>query len=283
MSSPYKPPRQAAGFSSQPRPQQPTPERGKGGSKSRMPLAVGAVAVIGLLILGVAVYAGGKDDSGSSSSGAGGAVASAEAHSIAAPLDSRTAATLEVVSGAESLTITAGDTGTDLYQMSTPSDGSLVPTATVTGDTVSLSMVSSGKAGGAASAEIVLSSAVTWTLTLGGGGLKETIDFSGGSLSAVEFTSGAGEIELTLPKATGTMGVTLTGGVGAVTVHLPVDLPVQVTVNGAGAGVVTVDGKTSNGVKAGTEITPDEWTEATDRYTVQAQAGVSTLVVDRVS
>lgn len=251
-----------------------------------MLLAVGAVAIVGLLILLVAVLAGGKDETPGSSGGqtqqGTEAAGAAAPHSAAAPLEGKQKAVFEVVAGAESLTIRSGDTGTDLYRVSSPGNGSLVPKATVTGDTVKLSMVSSGKAGGPATAEVILNATVTWQLKLSGGGMKEVINFSSGKLSGVELLSGAGEIDLTLPKATGTLAVKLSGGAGQFKVHLPQSIPVQVKVAGAGAGVVTIDGETKNAIKAGTTLAPAAWAKAANRYTIEAAAGVSNLVVDRV-
>ncbi|MBT8224993.1 MAG: hypothetical protein HKP61_11795 [Dactylosporangium sp.] len=255
--------------------------RKSGNSRTRLILAVGAVAVIGLLILTVAVIAGGGDSPAASGGGSAGGAGSA--HAVTAPLEGRQKATFEVVTGAESLTVRSDDLGDDLYRISTPEDGNLVPNAVVTGDNVLLALDGSGKVGGAASVEVLLNDQVIWQLKLAGGGLKETIDFGTGKLSGVDLASGAGEIELSLPKATGTLAVKLTGGAGKFTVHLAKDLPVQVKIDGAGAGVVTIDGQTKNAVKAGTELAPSEWASATDRYTVEASAGVSNLVVDRTT
>ena len=50
---------------------------------------------------------------------------------------------------------------------------------------------------------------------------------------------------------------------------------------GAGAGAVTLDGTTHNGVAAGSVFASTGWQQATDRYDVDASGGVSALVVDR--
>ena len=269
------PPRPAAsqyqGPSGRP-PQQGSP------SRTRLLLAVGTVAVLALAILVIAVVAGGHD--GSKSSSAGPSVADAGPHAISAPLSGREKAQFEITSGAESISIRSDDLGEDLYRISTPKDGRLVPKAIVNADGVQLSLVSSGSTG-AASAEVVLSTKVLWQLKLAGGGMKETINFGSGKLSGLELGAGAGDIDIALPKAQGLLAVRLTGGAGSLKVHLPQGPPVQVKVGGAGAGVVTIDGQVKNGVKAGTEITPTGWAKAADRYSIEAVVGVSTLTVDR--
>jgi hypothetical protein len=57
-------------------------------------------------------------------------------------------------------------------------------------------------------------------------------------------------------------------------------VPVRVRVGG-GAGSATVDGARHNGLSAGTVLTSDGWDAASDRYDVDATAGVSALIVDR--
>ena len=242
-------------------------------------IAVATVAIVAVAILVVAVVAGGHQEA--SSNAANAQSIAAGPHSIATPLAGRQKAQLEITTGAESVTVRSDDTGDDLYRASTPKDGSLVPKASINGDTVQLSLISSGAVGGAASAEIVLNSSVLWQLTLAGGGMKETVDFGSGQLSSLELSAGAGDIEITLPKAQGTLAVRLTGGAGQFKAHLAQNLPVQVKVDGAGAGVVTIDGQTRSGVKAGTEITPAAWAKATARYSIEAVVGVSALIVDR--
>jgi hypothetical protein len=172
-----------------------------------MLLAVGTVAILALAILLVAVVAGGR--SNDTSDGA----KPAAAHSIAAAMSGQQTAQFEIVSGAESVTVRTQDIGNDLYRASTPRDGSLVPTAAMIGEKVQLTLDNAGTAG-PASVEVLLNPSVTWQLRLAGGGLKESIDFSNGKITVLELGSGAGDIEVTLPKAQGPLAVRLTGGAG---------------------------------------------------------------------
>jgi hypothetical protein len=289
MSGPYRPP-------SAPRPSRPDDNRydnrydeptaeypaGEKRSQARLLLAVGAIAVIGLAVLLGTVVLGGKPktSSGTGAAKKAASVASPAEHSVAASAAGRQKAQLEMTSGAETIVIRSSDIGDDLYRVSTPQNSSLVPKATVTGDTVQLTLATSGDTG-AATAEVVLSDKVVWQLKLSGGGMKETVDFSTGKLSGLEFPSGASDIEVTLPKIDGSVTVKLAGGAGQVKVHAPQNIPVQVKVGGAGAGVVTVDGQTKNSVKAGTDITPTTWAKAKDRFSIDAAAGLAKLIVDR--
>lgn len=251
------------------------PRRG-GSARTRMLIAVGLVAVLALVILLVAVFAAGRNDE---SRGTG--ARSEKDHSISAEQGDRKEATLNLVSGAETVVIRAANLGGDLYRAVTPKDGSLVPEATMNGDTVQLSLVASGSEG-AASAEIMLSNDVLWHLKLAGGGLNENVDFSLGKLAGLELGNGAGQIELSLPAPKGTLNIQLTGGAGQMMVHAPKGAPFQVKIpGGAGAGTVTIDGQTKNGVAPGGDVTQPDWNKATDRYVIEATVGISSVVVDR--
>lgn len=254
-----------------PRPRQPKP------SRTRLLLAVGTVAVLAVAILLVAIFATGR-----SGGDTGDGVKPAKDHSIAAAADGKQEAKFEIVNGAETIVVRCDDIGKDLYRASTPKDGSLVPTAANEGDTIKLTLSPSG-ANGAATAEVLLSSSVKWHLKLAGGGMNQKIECGAGKLAALELGQGAGSIEVTLPKPQGTLETLLSGGAGTLKVHLPAGPPVQVKVGaGAGAGTLSVDGQTRRDVKPGTEVTPDEWKKASDRYTVSAIAGLATLTIDRV-
>ena len=56
--------------------------------------------------------------------------------------------------------------------------------------------------------------------------------------------------------------------------------PVRVRAGG-GAGSVTIGGRTHTGVSGGSVWVPAGWTAATDRYDIDATAGVSAIAVSR--
>ena len=107
------------------------------------------------------------------------------------------------------------------------------------------------------------------------------LDGGGGSgVSTVDFPSGMDTVELSLPQPRGTVPVQVGGGVNRFTVHAPAAVPVQVQAGG-GAGSVTVDGQVHTGVGGGTVFAPSTWDSTSDRYDLDATAGVATIVVDR--
>jgi hypothetical protein len=197
------------------------------------------------------------------------------------PRGSRQEAEFVVTNGTESIAIRAVDLGDTLYRVSTPGPGALVPTVVDNNDgRIELTLGDSGLAG-PATVDVLLNSAVTWRLRLAGGGSQESVDFTGGRLAGVELVAGAGKIELTLPAAQGLIPVRLGGGAGELLVHVPTGMPTRVRVAGAGAGTVTVDGKTQRGVAGGTAFAPPGWDKAKDRYDIEVVAGVAVVTVDR--
>ena len=246
-------------------------------SRTRLILAVGTVAVLAVAILLVAVFATGRTGGDT-----GDGVKPTKDHSISAALGGKQEASFEIVDGAETIVVRCDDTGEDLYRVSTPKDGKLVPTATTDGDTTRLSLPKSG-ANGDANADVLLNKNVKWHLKMAGGGMNQKIECGAGKIASLELGRGASTIEVTLPKPQGTLETVLSGGAGALKVHLMQGPPVQVKVGaGAGAGTVSIDGQVRKDVKAGTEVTPDAWTKASDRYTVSAVAGLASLTIDRV-
>lgn len=261
--------------------EQPPGPSGVASSRNRMLIAVAAVAVLAIGLLLVAVVAGGKDDKKAATGQSSNAEAAGPAKSVSAPLAGRQESVLELTSGAEQVTIRATDLGDELYRISTPGDGALAPKASDTGTAVQVTLETTGKAG-SASAEVILNQKVKWGLKLVGGGMRETIDFKSGRLSSVELGAGAGDIDISVPKAEGELVIRMSGGAGQLAMHAPAGPPTQVKLGqGAGAGTVTVDGKATNGVAPGTTLTPDGWDKATDRYVLDAAVGASTLTVDR--
>lgn len=188
-------------------------------------------------------------------------------------------ATLVVIKGAEVVRVRTVDLGAGLYRISTPDDSKAAPSVHVDNGTVLAGLVDTGHAGPSIlTAE--LSRAVRWNIRLEGGAGEESVDLTGGQVDTVELSKGTNRAEVTLPPPTGTDRLTMTGGAGHLLVHLNGDAPVQVRA-GSGAGTVTVDGSTHSGVSGGTVFKPASWESATDRYDIDAAAGLSTLTVDR--
>lgn len=256
------------------RPAATPPPESDGGQRGieRHWLIAGAVAVALILVaaLLVALIVRGDDDGVGTSRGD---------HVVSGPRGDRSEATVELLTGATSVSVRTADLGDTLYQVRTPDDARQVPLVSSSDGVVHVELGDSGR-GGPSAVEIVLGTDTTWRVRLVAGATRDTVDLSGARLAGLEFVGGVGSIDMSLPRPSGTVEIRMTGGTGAWATHLPADVPVRVTA-GSGAGTITVDGNTRSGIAAGTTITGDGWDAASDRYDIVAAAGMSSFTADR--
>jgi hypothetical protein len=196
-------------------------------------------------------------------------------HQAATGLLSETG-TVDLVSGATTVSVRTADLGADRLRATTPDGAGVAPALDVDGDTVTVHLVSSGLSGPAA-VTVLLDPRVRWQVRLSGGAVSQRLDLRGARLSGVDLAAGATRIELSLPVPDRTVPVRLAGGATEFTLHVPAGVATGVRVGG-GAASTDVDGVRRTGLAGGTVLTT---ATATDRYDVDATAGVSTLVLDR--
>ncbi|MDI1462696.1 hypothetical protein QEZ54_17110 [Catellatospora sp. KI3] len=201
------------------------------------------------------------------------------AHTVSAARADRDTAALTVVSGATTLTVRAADLGDDLYRISTPEDSGISPEVVESGGRHQLHLSATGEHGPAV-VEVLLNQQVRWDLRFSGGATETLVDMGAGRLGAIDFTAGSSRIEAVLPRPEGTRTVRMAGGASDFLVRAPQGVPVRVSAGG-GAANVTVDGQRRSGVAGGSVFAPPAWDSSTDRYDVDAVAGVSTLTVAR--
>jgi hypothetical protein len=235
-------------------------------------LIAGAAAIVLILVVALILAAIGSADGDRVGQGRGG-------HVVIGPVEDRAEATVELLTGATSVTVRAADLGGRLYEVRTPTGARQIPLVSRSDGVVHVELGDSGE-GGPSAVEIVLGTGTTWRVRLVAGATRDAVDLSGARVSGVEFVGGVGSIDLTLPRPSGTVEVRMTGGTGSWAAHLPAEVPVQVMA-GSGAGSVTIDGTTQNGVSAGTTVTGDGWDAAADRYDIVATAGMASFTVDR--
>ena len=188
-------------------------------------------------------------------------------------------ATFELVNGSDVVRVHVADLGGDLFRIATPDNSTVAPAVAVSDATVVASLHGTGLSGPAV-VDVQLSDDVRWNVRLAGGAKDEAVDLTGGSGGDVDFAAGTTRASVVLPAASGTQRVVLGGGASELLVRLAGEAPVRVAANG-GAGSVTVDGSTHTGVGSGSNWTPADWAAATNRYDVDATAGVSSLTVQR--
>jgi hypothetical protein len=203
------------------------------------------------------------------------------AHTVSAPIDGRSAATLAVVEGIGRVTVHSGGRGGDLYRITTPTGSGDVPTVTQRNGELQLGFAAADRNGTAPpGVDIVLNSAVTWHLRLAGGADSVSLDLRGTSVSELDLASGVSTVEAWLPPPHATLVVRETGGVSQLTLHLSSGAPVRLTVGG-GAGSISIDGVSHTGIGAGGQFASDGWGSVTDRLDVDAVGGVSRVRIDR--
>jgi hypothetical protein len=237
---------------------------------ARRPLYLGLAALAAILLVAIviAVVVAGTDRDAN--------------HIVSAPRDGRHSAVLDLVSGAGEVTVRTTDLGDRLYRISTPDGTGQVPRVDERDDvaTVRLDHVAGN---GPASVEILLSSAVTWTVHLDAGATALRMDLRDGPVAGVDVNRGVSTAELWLsrPRTSSerpqTVPVRETGGAGTFTVHVPSGVPVRARLAG-GAASATVDGATRSGLPGGAQLGS---ADPSGGYDIDAVGGVSALRVDR--
>jgi hypothetical protein len=201
-------------------------------------------------------------------------------HSVTGTLDGRQAATLEVITGAESVIIHSEPMEGFLYRASTLPGSRVEPAATVDGDVVKLSL-NGTQIAGQATVHVYLNSTVRWQLKLAGGGLRQVVDFASGRLAGVDVVAGVQELDVTVPKPEGELPIRV-GGVGKLLVHAPAGPPAQLTLGaGSTVGKATLDTSAKQNLAGGAKLALPGWQQAADRYTLHVEGGAAEVVLDR--
>jgi hypothetical protein len=186
-------------------------------------------------------------------------------------------ATLAVLSGAASVTVTAATMPGQLVRAWTPPNSGVRPQLVIAGGTIQVYLDSTGQ-GGPDPVLIQVSSAVRWRLQFSGGASQTSVQMGNGMVSGLDFTAGSSLITLTLPRPSGTTLITLAGGASQVSIALPAAVPARLRLYG-GASVASLDGQTRSGIAGGTVLTAAGWAARPNRYDVDAPAGVSEISV----
>jgi len=200
----------------------------------------------------------------------------------------RTSASLKVASGTPVLQISVAKLGGTLLRASTPGGAPVRPVLSGS-ELIVLSLAGAPRGQGPGSGQgsgypvqVVLNSAVTWSLDLAGGTESSRVNLRGGKVGAIVVTAGSDVLDVSLPRPAGTLPFLLADGVSQFLLSLPGGVPAQVTVGG-GASFVSVDDQNLTGVAGGTVLTPPGWATATSRFAIDATSGFSRLTVSRWS
>ena len=186
-------------------------------------------------------------------------------------------ATFELGSSTPAVTLHTRDLGTDLYRVKVVKDKAVVARVSAVGTVQRLTLSKGGKPA-AAAVDITLNSGVRWSLRAAAGNAESVMNFADSRLAAVEVAGGSRDLELTLPKAAGTLPVRVTRGAGELKINTAGD-PVRLSLR-EGVGTVVLDGDTDKGNAPGKVFTSKGFDDARNRVSFEATAGFGTLTVD---
>ncbi len=195
----------------------------------------------------------------------------------AVPYSGQHRASLAVLTGAASVTVSAAVLPGQLLRAWTPSGSAVHPQLAVSGGTVQVFLDGTGGSG-PDSLSIELSRSVRWWLRFSGGSSQTVVHMGNGDVGGVDFTAGSSLIAMMLSRPAGTVVVTLAGGASQVSIGVPGGVPARLQLWG-GAATATLGGQTHIGLGGGTVLAMPGWARAANRYDVAAPAGVSDISV----
>jgi hypothetical protein len=202
---------------------------------------------------------------------------SAAAHRATLAATGQREATLALVSGAATVTVSAAAPSGTLARASTPTNANVRPQFELAADRAQLFLDATGQ-NGAGTISIELSPSVTWQLQFTAGSNQTILNLANSKISSIDFTAGASLIQMTLPRPSGTVVITLAGGAGQVSLTVPRGVPARLRLYG-GASAATLFGGTHAGVQRGAVLSSPGWANAANRYDIAAPAGVSDISV----
>jgi hypothetical protein len=203
----------------------------------------------------------------------------ARRHTARVADDGRRTATLSVLSGAASVTVSAARMPGTLARAWTPAGSGVRPQLVVVNGDVQVYLGGTGGGQSGPDAVVIqLSSAVSWRLVLSGGASQTTIQMQHGRLAGIDFTAGSSLITAALPRPAGTVTLTLAGGASQLNLTVPAGVPARLQLYG-GASQAVLGSHVYTGIGGGTVLTGSGWPSAVNRYDLDAVSGVSQVTV----
>jgi len=240
-------------------------------------IVLGAGTVIGI------VYFSGSDKSLGSmlNLGRNTSASTADDRTVTAPLENRTTASFEMLAGVNTVHLSIGELGDDLYRISTPADAGIKPSPVIHKDNVQLQVTRDGDGTGG-EIEVVLAAKVNWQLRFSGYAEEQVLNLGGGQVSSVEMVAGMRRAELDLGKPSGTVPVKITGAVDQLILRSPDGCPMRISLGG-GAKTAVAGSRTIRDMPAGSTLTPKDWAVQKDnRYDVTTASAMTSLNVENL-
>jgi len=128
-------------------------------------------------------------------------------------------------------------------------------------------------------ADVTLTGSIPWQIAIRGGAARLSGDLRTLRLEALEIGSGASQIELTLPRAAGTVPIRIGGGASHVTLHRPDGAAARVRIGG-GVARLTFDAQRLGAIGGPLRMETPGYADAADRYDIEIAGGAANLTVD---
>jgi hypothetical protein len=183
------------------------------------------------------------------------------------------AGTFVLADNVTEINLAVGRPAKGAIQAGTPSGSGLTTRTVTSGTTVTLTVKPTGKPG-SGRVDVLLDSRIAWTIKMTGGVKNGTFALTGGIVRGFDLVGGADTLDIALPRTSGAMPIRMSGGVHTWRIRTEREEPVRVQVR-AGAGAVTLYGKSDGGVDKGKEVTAGSGTG----LEIDAVAGVGSLTV----
>lgn len=251
--------------------------------RDRLPVRLASIVGAVILLLFVAAVAGGLASIPGALSASNSPIVTT---SFSAPAGEVTKPRLDLSAGASRITVRAGSTAGDLYRatISTPSDAKPDVHLDTTSGTLFVSLPGRsgfhfGDSSDRRSIDLTLDDQLPWAVALSSGASTTNLDLTGLKLTSVELSTGASNVQFQLPKPSGTVPVSVSGGAMHLAVQRPAGTPIHVAASG-GASSLTIDGHEYGGlVNEGDVFTSGDYLTASDRYALTIESGASSTTI----
>jgi hypothetical protein len=126
--------------------------------------------------------------------------------------------------------------------------------------------------------DMQISSSVPWKIQTNSGASSETYKLATARVSSMEVNTGSARVDITLPRPSGVVPITLNGGALTVNLHRPLGTGASVNVSG-GAVSLDFDNKHSRAIGSVGEATQTR----PDMYRVEVNGGACTVTMDTIA
>jgi DNA-binding MarR family transcriptional regulator len=192
-----------------------------------------------------------------------------------APIDGATRGTLRVASGVAHLELRAARIK-DLFRATFQGR---TPIVQVDRGNIHLKTRGFGLFGwGGGAGEIVLTTAVPWTIDIRGGMSEVNAALAELDLERIDVHGGASQVAFQLPPPRGTVPIRIVGGASKISFKRAAKADVQVVITG-GASQLRVDRRNVGAGSGMVRLATDGYDGATDRYSIEITGGASQIAV----